>query len=446
MMNTMLSSQSLRLSGIFCVILLFLVCGTPACAQTPAVAPEPAVYLNFDEGSGNSALDSSGHGNSATLYNISRIETAGCSRALLFSNPEGYVAIPFRVLNHPSKQITVSTWFYIDNYTEAPLVSGYHNGGYRLGFGDGDDLWWTVNLENTGDFSVAVAHENIALRQWHHVTGTYDGNTMKVYLDGILRNQANITGAIHYEDANYVLLGAEAGAADTPADCPRYFTGGLDEVRIYPVALSYSQVMDDRFRCNEGDRLPPEVIPTEPAHRTCEPVSGSVLLASNETAVRVLSFTDKTVNGTWHVSLQPGSLLSVRAFDFYANAYPDEWFLEIADGSEKPVRTIAFPKRINAPAEAMLPSGNATVTVRYFSGNERFPAKVLLRFESLPPVPSREAPTKNILANPIIVIYTASWATLVAILLVIIWLHRRRKARNTACEITGSEEQEDKKL
>ena len=446
MMNTMLTPRSLRLYGIFCIILLFLVCGTPASAQAPVVAPEPAVYLNFDEGSGDSALDSSGHGNSATLYNTSRIETAGCSRALLFSNPDSYVAIPFRVQNHPSKGITVSTWFYIDNYTTAPLVSGYHDGGYRLGFGDGNDLWWTVNLENSGDFSVAVARENIALHQWHHVTGTYDGNTMKIYLDGILRNQANITGTIHYEDENYVLLGAEAGAADTPADCPHYFTGGLDEVRIYPVALGYSQVMDDRFRCIEGDRLPSGIIPAETAPGTCEPVSGSLRLALNETADRVLSFTDKTVNGTWQVSLQPGSLLSVRAFDFYTNAYPDEWYLEIAEGSEKPVRSIAFPRRINAPAEAMLPSGNATVTVRYFSGKERFPAKVLVRFESLPAVPPREAPPKSILANSIIVIYTASWATLVAILLVIIWLHRRRKAQKAECEKTGSKEQDDKKL
>ena len=51
----------------------------------------------------------------------------------------------------------------------------------------------------------------------------------------------------------------------------------------------------------------------------------------------------------------------------------------------KPARTIAFPNRNNTPAEAMIPSGNATVTVRYFSGGERFPAKVLLRLESLPP-------------------------------------------------------------
>ena len=452
-MSILPSPWGMRTYVVFSLFLLVMLCGTPVYAEKQAAAPEPAVYLNFDEGSGNFALDSSGHGNAATLHNISRIESGGCSRALSFSNPESYVAIPFRVLNHPSQEITVSTWFYIDNFTPASLVSAYHNGGYRLGFDDGDDLWWTLNLENTGDVSIPVQHENIALHQWHQVTGTYDGNTMKIYLDGILRNQANATGAIHYEDDNYIILGAEAGAFDMPSQCPASFTGGLDEVRIYPVALSYNQVMDDRFRCLEGARSPPAVVPAQTAPGTCQPVSGSVGLGMNETAVRVLSFPDKTVNGTWQVSLIPGSLLSVHAYDSYMEAYPDAWYLEIADEQGTlasigaPARTIAFPNRNNSPAEAMVPSGNATVTVRYFSGSERFPATVLLRLESLPPLLPRQAEPKNILENPIIVIYSASWATLVAILLVIIWLHRRKKAKAPKNEAGETEPQkEDKKL
>jgi hypothetical protein len=445
-MNTRLSPRGMRSQVLLFLFVIFLTCATPVHAQTQVIAPEPAVYLNFDEGSGSFAIDSSGYGNSGTLHNVSRIESGGCSRALSFINPDSYVSIPFRVLNHPSREITVSTWFYIDNLTPAVLVSGYHNGGYRLAFDDGNDLWWTVNLENAGDISIPVQHQNIALGQWHHVTGTYDGNTMKIYMDGVLRNQANASGTIHYADDNYILLGADASAADTPADCPHYFSGGLDELRIYPVALSYSQVMDDRFRCIEGARLSPVVIPAEIVPGTCEPVSGSVRLGTNETAVRVLSFANKTINGTWQVSLQPGSFLSVQAYDFYMNAYPDAWYLEIADDRGKPARTIAFPNRNNAPAEAMLSSGNATVTVRYFSGGEQFPAKVLLRMESLPPVYPRPVEHKNILENPIIVIYSASWATLVAILLVIIWLNRRKKVRMTGAKEPKSPPGEDKKL
>jgi hypothetical protein len=445
-MSILPSPWGMRSYVVFSLFLLFLLCGTPVYAQKQIAVPEQALYLNFDEGSGNSALDGSGHGNAATLHNTSRVDGGGCSRALSFSNPDSYVAIPFRTLNHPSEEITVSTWFYLDNFTPASLVSGYHNGGYRLGFDDGNDLWWTLNLEKSGDVSVPVQHENIALRQWHQVTGTYDGNTMKIYLDGILRNQANASGAIHYEKDNYIILGAEAGASDTPAQCPPSFIGGLDEVRIYPVALTYSQVMDDRFRCQEGVRFPSAVTPVEIESGTCGSVSGSVRLGTNETAVRVLSFPDKTLNGTWQVTLQPKSKLSVRAYDFYMKAYPDAWYLEIADENGKPVRTIIFPNRNNAPAEAMIPSGNTTVTVRYFSGGERFPAQVLLRLESLPPLPSRQVELKNILENPIIVIYSASWATLVALLLVIIWLHRRKKAPKNNTGGTEPEEPDKEKL
>lgn len=445
-MSSLPSPWGMRSYVVLSLFLLLLLCGAVVHAQELAEAPEPAVYLNFDEGSGNTALDSSGHGNAATLYNTSRIESGGCSRALSFSNPDSYVAIPYRLLNHPSEQITVSTWFYTDTFTPASLISGYHNGGYRLGFDDGNDLWWTVHLEDTGDVSVPVQHENIALHEWHQVTGTYDGNTIKIYLDGILRNQANARGVIHYEDDNYIILGAEAGASDTPAQCPPPFIGGLDEVRIYPVALTYGQVMDDRFRCIEGERSLPEITPEKITQGACESVSGSVRLGTNETAVRVLSFSDKSVIGTWKVFLQPGSLLSVRAYDSYMKAYPDSWYLEIADEQGRPARTVAFPNTNNAPAEAMVPSGNATVTVRYFSGNEQFPATVLLRLESHSPVPPRQIEPKNILENPIIVIYTASWATLVAILLVMIWLHRRRKVPKTDAGTTESPQQDEKKL
>lgn len=443
-MSSLPFPRGMRLYAGCVLILLVLLCTAPVLAKEQAVAPEPAVYLNFDEGSGNSALDSSGHGNAATLHNVSRIDSGGCIRALSFANPDSYVAIPFRTLNHPADEISVSAWFYIDNFTPGALVSCYNDGGWRLGFDDGNDLWWTLNLGSAGDVSIPVQHENIAPHQWHQVTGTYDGKTSRIYLDGILRNQVNATGAIRYGTDNYIMLGAEAGAADMPRYCPPPFSGALDEVRIYPVALTYSQVMDDRFTCQEGGKPLSAVYPAGAAPGACEPVSGSVRLGSNETADRLLSFPDKAVNGTWQVTLQPGSGLRVQAYDSYMKAYPDAWYLEIAEGQEKLARTIAFPNRNNGPAEAVIASGNATVTIRYFSGDERFPARILLRLESVPPPPPLQPVLKNILANPIIVIYSASWATLVALLLVVIWLHRRKKAKKSRAGSGPKEEGREK--
>jgi hypothetical protein len=426
-MNTLLCIRSLRSGLFFGLLFVALICGNLVHAAQQETGPEPALYLNFDETGGNFALDGSGNGNAGTLHNMTRIDSVGCGRALLFSQPDSYVAIPYRSQNHPAKAITVSAWFYLDEFRPGVLVSAYHDGGYRLGFDDGNDLWWTVNLDGTGDVSVPVRYENIAPHQWHQVTGTYDGHAVRIYLDGVLRNQVNATGAIQYQAANYVFLGAESGAYDTPAlSCPRYFHGGLDEVRIYPVSLTYGQVMDDRFRCSEGAGLPPASRVAEREPSVCESLSGAIRLGGADSVVRILSFPENTANATWQVSLPPGSTLRVRATDAYAKASPDSWYLEISDESGKLARTIAFPNRNNAPAEAVLPRGNATVLVKYFDGSGRFPATVTLTLEAIPPLPLPQIVTQNILANPIIVIYSTLWATLIAIIVVMIWLHRRR--------------------
>jgi hypothetical protein len=320
--------------------------------------------------------------------------------------------------------------FYTDSFEPQVLISSYEDGGYRLGFDDGNDLWWTINLERRGEVSIPVQHEGISLHHWHQVTGTYDGQTMKVYLDGVLRNQLNATGAIHYEYNNYMMLGADAGVYNqTDQSCPQYFRGGLDDVRIYPVALTYGQVMDDRFSCSQEPVAPSRDFSVEARPwSSCSVTSGSVILGPNELTSRILTFSNQTENGIFNVTLPPGSTLIVTARDFYSISYPDAWYIEISDEKERITRSIAFPNTNNAPVKGVVPSGNAIVRVKYFDGKEKFPAKVAIQFESIAPPPPPPAP-QTILNYPIIVIYSASWVTLIAIVLVMVWLHRRKKER-----------------
>ena len=420
---------------LICLALLVLagyLHAIPATNAATAGQAEPAVYLDFNEGSGPIALDASGHGDAGTIYGATRTESGGCGGALVFNGVSDYVSVPPTTMNHPIRNITVSTWFYVDALRPQTLISSYKDGGYQLGFDDGNDLYWTVNLVGAGDISVAVLHEGITPRQWHYVTGTYDGSVLKVYLDGVLRNQINATGTINYAYNNYVILGADAGtgsAPDTP--CPHYLQGGLDEVRIYDVALTYSQVMDDRFRCSPATGVLSQEPPGAPAGSpACTVNSGSVLVGNDETITRTLVFTDKDQNGTWQVSVPPGSKLVVGAGDRYNTATSDSWYIELADSRGMINRFVAFPDAHNSPIEEVIPSGNATVKVLYFDGKYRFPASVVVWFHSLPGpgLPPVLTP-QNVIANPIIVIYSASWATLIAVLLVVIWLHRRRSQR-----------------
>ena len=444
-MITRWSRRELRIQALFCLFLL-LMAGTASAAtgQMDTIA-DPSVYLNFNEGSGTFVLDGSGHGNGGALSSVSRIDNGGCGGALRFNGVNSYVTVPYTSGNHPEKTITVSTWFYTDSFQQPQtLISSYREGGYQLGIGDGGDLWWIVNLEGSGDIEVPIQHEGITLHQWHHVTATYDGRISKIYLDGVLTNQQNASGLIHYQYPNYVILGANAGTGDRPdAICSDYLQGGLDEVRIYSQALTYGQVMDDRFRCSQEPVAPPITAKVEEPAAVCYPVSGFLQLKGDDSSVRILSFSNKTENGTWSVTLPAGSKLIVSARDTYAKAYPDAWYLEIGDDHGRITRTIAFPNTNNAPAEGVIPSGNATITIRYFDGKERFPARVAVQFDSiLPPVQPPLFTPQSMFVNPIIIIYSASWATLIALIVVVAWLRRRKRTAEEAKENETKKDEE----
>ncbi|MDD1703066.1 MAG: LamG domain-containing protein [Methanoregula sp.] len=409
-------------AGIF----LLLLVATAGAASDGATGSGPVVYLNFNEGSGNLALDASGHGSTGTIHGtVSRVNNGGCVKALLLPGTS-YVSVPYSSLNHPADAITVSLWFYENATSPQALVSTYNNGGYRLGFDDGNDLWWNLALENGRDVSVPIQHEMITPGEWHYVTGTYDGESAKLYLDGVLRNKVNATGAIRYTSSNYVMIGADAGTADQPQGTdPELFAGGIDEVRIYSRALSYSEVMNDRLLCSVAPGTGILALPnaTAPVYLT----SGTQTLKSGENATVLLTFANRSEEGTWRVAVPPGSRLVVRAYDEYPAMSPDEWYIELKDNGNRVTRAVAFPNTNNAPVSGFIPSGDATVLIHYFEGTGRFPASVSVSFECItaPGTPAAASIPTVILEYPIIVIYSASWMTLIALVLVIFWIHKR---------------------
>ena len=66
---------------------------------------------------------------------------------------------------------------------------------------------------------------------------TYDGTTLRLYVNGVLANSAAITGTL--ASSNYPLtIGGDTLYA-------QYFKGSVDEVRIYNRALSQTEVQTD---------------------------------------------------------------------------------------------------------------------------------------------------------------------------------------------------------
>jgi hypothetical protein len=72
---------------------------------------------------------------------------------------------------------------------------------------------------------------------WTHCAGSYDGTTLSVYVNGALKNSSNPGGAIDYGSSKEVFLGVRSSY-----NTGSWFTGDLDDVRIYNRALNAEEV------------------------------------------------------------------------------------------------------------------------------------------------------------------------------------------------------------
>src|SRR5206468_12794804 len=70
----------------------------------------------------------------------------------------------------------------------------------------------------------SVASGQLALNQWYHVAGTYDGARMRLFVNGAQVAIQSTTGAID-QTANPLRI----GSADASGD---FFAGTIDEVRL----------------------------------------------------------------------------------------------------------------------------------------------------------------------------------------------------------------------
>lgn len=90
-------------------------------------------------------------------------------------------------------------------------------------------------LSNAVDFTGVVA-ANV----WYHVTCTYDGSTIRVFVDGALRGSVADTRSL--ADTPY-LLSIFGTASNSGAMLSGRVDGLIDDVRIYDVALTPAEVM-----------------------------------------------------------------------------------------------------------------------------------------------------------------------------------------------------------
>ena len=145
-------------------------------------------------------------------------------------------------------QFTVATWFKTssDFASDAFIVNkggaGSDSSGQNLNYG----IWMTstekvkVGFETSSGADQYVTSVNsFDDGQWHYAVVTNDGTNVILYVDGVQAGSKSTAGASP-ESIGTKPVRVGANSRVTPAT--NFFTGEVDEVRIWNTALSASQV------------------------------------------------------------------------------------------------------------------------------------------------------------------------------------------------------------
>lgn len=88
---------------------------------------------------------------------------------------------------------------------------------------------------------------------WYHLAGTYDGNSLRIYVDGVLENSRAVSGELWTQEPEYaeypLSIGAYTWMEATPPGMIQgylyFFNGTIDEVKIYDYARTAEEIWSD---------------------------------------------------------------------------------------------------------------------------------------------------------------------------------------------------------
>jgi hypothetical protein len=234
------------------------------------LASSPRAYYRLGELSGPVAHDSSGNGYDGILHGAvsllqqNAIITDYTDYAMAFTAASnglsgGYIGLPTGLKTDGLAALSVECWLYLTShaYTYFPflLCNDSNPGSSHVGFrfdltpttngyiGD-----WIVGNGTTGPSKSFGTGQMIATNAWNHLVGVYDGTQLLTYINGYVDGTSSnpaLTGTVG--TATHAL-----NVATGPTASANFLSGTLDEVAIYPSALSAATILSHYQTGNFG--------------------------------------------------------------------------------------------------------------------------------------------------------------------------------------------------
>jgi PKD repeat protein len=194
---------------------------------------------NFDESTGGTVLDRSANGNAGTISGATRTSSGRNGRAVSFDGVNDWVTIADAGTLDLSTGMTLEAWVYptaLGSATRA-VVAKEAPGTLRYGLYGNTSSRPGARVDISGG-RTTIGTAQLPLNTWTHLAATFDGATLRLFVNGVQVSSIAATGAIA-ASSGPLRIGGHAVAGE-------WFAGRIDDVRVYSRALSAAEIQADR--------------------------------------------------------------------------------------------------------------------------------------------------------------------------------------------------------
>lgn len=145
-------------------------------------------------------------------------------------------------LNITGYALTIEAWVYpraiVGKLFDNSIVikeQNSNNAGFMLRTGDTGKLSFGMGAGGAGWQELNTSTNVLDIGKWQHVVASYDGSKMRLYVDGVQVDSMSVSIAIGSSSSTPLTIGYHPTYG-------RYFTGRIDEVRVWSRTLSHAEI------------------------------------------------------------------------------------------------------------------------------------------------------------------------------------------------------------
>lgn len=243
-MLLVLSRQLTHVAAVLFTILMIMAIPasagiTPAAPQETDALETQALTTDLSGTDTRAGSHSQPEGTSFQVDGPEPDQTDGS--ALQLDGEFGYASGASDSLNLADKSMTIQAWVKHDGGSEEDAVIVQKGNGYGLHFlGSGEERPVQFQVSGSG-FDTLNSNQGIVADRWTHITATYDGNEMQIYIDGKLDASRSEDTGIGSDSGNPLQIGTGPSASQ------QFYSGQIDDVRIWDRSLSKFEVQTNPY-------------------------------------------------------------------------------------------------------------------------------------------------------------------------------------------------------